>query len=333
MSVEIVRFQDAFTRPDALEDVRLLSASFSSVVSQSTMWPVPADVTAAAVKEASSREKAAKGKDFAKRVASVVAQSDSRFSPFCSPAEHETGCGGGGQYEDEDDRESALLEKELRMIVKLYRHQDEKAAKKHSAAQKKKKLQKALKLKKATTCKRKRESVPVGPVCVDPEPVGPEPVVDVVVPEPAVDAFAPEPVARAAAAAPVLPKSRWSYVQYGAHGCFAFKPGQCHAHCQDQEHLDTPPFKCHCDRTTTGGSKPGAGRVLGFLALWLEKGGRVPREMHASVKYKKSLCTREMRPARIAARSRLTALPEWDLLRLAEAPAGADDDSKPEAVP
>ena len=94
------------------------------------------------------------------------------------------------------------------------------------------------------------------------------------------------------------------------------------------------PWKCHLDRQTTK-VHPQAGRVLGLLALWLEKGIGNSRAWHASAEYKKILGQAAFHDGRKAARGRLKLLPDWHALETAERRRvlGVDgDDSEPEVV-
>ena len=171
-------------------------------------------------------------------------------------------------------------------------------------------------------------------VDVPPAAVVVPPPAEVDLPLAAVDPRLPPAEVDPPPAAKAWRKGGWTYVPYAPYGHIVFKDGHCNAHCGCPVHSAVKPYMCHMDRQTSK-VHPQTGRVLGLLALWLEKSTCCDRAWHASVQYKKILGQAACHDDRKAARERLKLLPDWHALKAAERRRvdGVDgNDSEPEIV-
>ena len=192
--------------------------------------------------------------------------------------------------------------------------------------------------------KRRRDEPPAGPG----RPAAPPPAPSA--PGPGAPAAPPEqlpPAGPAAAPAPAVPaplpgnfafRPGYSYVQILHHGwiCFSDKNinGHCHFHHQQG-------IKCHCDRLRAGysaggageggGKRPGQGRPLGLLMLWLTKAQVSPN--HSSRECKLELGSAAYHAERFAARQALKNLPGTTPLFTAERPLREGEPEEPLVVP
>ena len=72
---------------------------------------------------------------------------------------------------------------------------------------------------------------------------------------------------------PLFEKGGYTYIAFELFGHFVIKAGHVNGHCSCPVHLGVSPFKCHIDRTIPVlPTKPGQGRVLCLIGLWLVMG-------------------------------------------------------------
>ena len=169
-----------------------------------------------------------------------------------------------------------------------------------------------------------------GPGAPAPPPPGPPP--------PAGPGPAAAPAPAVAAPLPWLPRiafrQGYTYVQVDHHGWICYSDKNIDGHCSFHGRLG---IKCHCDRLRAGyggedgGKRPGQGRPLGLLMLWLQKSEESAN--HASRACKVELGSEAYLPQRISARQALKDLPGTMPLFAAERPLRPGEPEEPLVVP
>ncbi len=127
-------------------------------------------------------------------------------------------------------------------------------------------------------------------------------------------------------------KNGYKYLWF-RNGWIVYNSTNINAHCETTDHDCCGKF-CHMNRSRASNARrPGQGRPLGLLGLWLARGHDCARDKHNSVGYKSELGQKKHCEDRKAIRRAMVDDPRFaEVLRM-EADLGGPPNAEPEVVP